>query len=707
MERTQIYKERMEKGKMRRSVKKAAAFLLAFALVFSMAGSGRMVVSAQQAAETAAESVEEKAQVLPSQQNVGTQDENGGTPQENVQNEEPQPGGETPSGSEGGTEDENGPSDQGQNTDENGGETPSGENPSEDNSSEKPSGDEPAPADPSEDTSDKEDGKDPSGVTDGKEEPSTDGTSGTEGGTTDGSSDDQTVSGNDVPEEETPEEDAGENASEGSVSGNSVSANRIPSGQMAANGIAAMAISGPRQVRVEETITLSGTSGGLWQEVKSHSWTWEASGGNGGEVLLLEPTDGSSVDVKGVSEGAVKVTHTFQYKGFFDRDWHWGSESYTIEVLPAESDDGEYDLYIYTLIPGKEEGSSTNPDEVWNGMGVGSISGLGSPSRYSVDLIVDDGYGDSDAVIDYATDGYPDIWVDGEKYSYARTEAQKDQQGYYTVDWLRVIVSSGANAGNNGKNPVVSSGTNTYHLDGVVTLNEKNMYTVQFRLQDAGSDSFDLVDPVNYSRRVEAGYPASKLKRPDNEVCPATKTVNGIVYTFDGWYEEEDCVNLVDWETKTITENTVFYARYIPAAQNITITKDVTGGLGDVQKSFEFTYSYQDASEQSQTGSFYLKDNESTELENIPAGTTLTLEENNASGYTIWASYNGKTIYAEDGVMEIPIVAGCTEITVTNNKEVTPDTGILLDSAPHVLGLLLVTAGAAALLTGRRKEHLS
>ena len=83
---------------MRRSVKKAAAFLLAFALVFSMAGSGRMVVSAQQAAETAAGSVEEKAQVLPSQQNVGTQDENGGTPQENVQNEEPQPGGEDPFG---------------------------------------------------------------------------------------------------------------------------------------------------------------------------------------------------------------------------------------------------------------------------------------------------------------------------------------------------------------------------------------------------------------------------------------------------------------------------------------------------------------------------------------------------------------------------------------------------------------------------------
>lgn len=680
---------------MRRSVKKAAAFLLAFALVFSMAGSGRMVVSAQQAAETAAGSVEEKAQVLPSQQNVGTQDENSGTPQENVQNEEPQPGGETPSGSEGGTEDENGPSDQGQNTDENGGETPSGENPSEDNSSEKPSGDEPAPADPSEDTSDKEDGKDPSGVTDGKEEPSTDGTSGTEGGTTDGSSDDQTVSGNDVPEEEASGEDAGENAPEGSVSGNSVSANRIPSGQMAANGIAAMAISGSYEVPVGDTITLEGS----WPERLNHDWNVQSNG----DVIEIGWSYGNTVEITGIKEGTASIRHTCGY--YFDK------KEEIIEITVISKQEGSYDLYVYTLIPGVAEGSSENANDLWNGMAKGTITGVNDPTTETVNTVL---YSGDEAIrnldnVNIDEGNFPNIYnpADGKWYKYATTEEEKDTEGYYTIQWMRIKVANGANKGNNeyfGPVDPVPSHINAYHLDGVLILNEKDYCSVHFSLKDAGENEFVILD--EYSERVTVGYSANKLNRPSLQ---EEKEVGGIKYVFDGWYKDPECKEKVEnWDSETITKNpTIYYAQYIPAAQNITIKKEVTGGLGDVQKSFEFTYSYQDTSGQPQTESFILKDNESTELENIPAGTTLTLSETNASGYTISASYNGETINAENGVMVISIVEGCTEITVTNNKEVTPDTGILLDSAPHVLGLLLVTAGAAALLTGRRKEHLS
>ena len=152
---------------------------------------------------------------------------------------------------------------------------------------------------------------------------------------------------------------------------------------------------------------------------------------------------------------------------------------------------------------------------------------------------------------------------------------------------------------------------------------------------------------------------------------------------------------------------------YIPAAQNITITKDVTGGLGDVQKTFDFSYRYTDAEGSIKEGNFTLADGQTSDPLTIPVGVELTLTEKNAGGYTVSALY-GKTSYTaqenEDSqtkTLIVTIQAGTNNITVTNNKEVTPDTGILLDSAPHVLGLLLVTAGAAALLTGRRKEHLS
>lgn len=59
---------------------------------------------------------------------------------------------------------------------------------------------------------------------------------------------------------------------------------------------------------------------------------------------------------------------------------------------------------------------------------------------------------------------------------------------------MRVIVSDGANAGGNNKNPVINSGITTFHLDGVVTLNEKDRYTVNFALKDAGAADFTLVD---------------------------------------------------------------------------------------------------------------------------------------------------------------------------------------------------------------------
>ena len=89
--------------------------------------------------------------------------------------------------------------------------------------------------------------------------------------------------------------------------------------------------------------------------------------------------------------------------------------------------------------------------------------------------------------------------MDGKPYYYAQTADQKYQEGYYTVNWMRVIVSDGANAGGNNKNPVINSGITTFHLDGVVTLNEKDRYTVNFALKDAGAADFTLVDPETYS----------------------------------------------------------------------------------------------------------------------------------------------------------------------------------------------------------------
>lgn len=115
-----------------------------------------------------------------------------------------------------------------------------------------------------------------------------------------------------------------------------------------------------------------------------------------------------------------------------------------------------------------QENPGTNPDQVWNGMGVGKISGLNAPSKYNKGKVLT-GQGS----ITYPS-SYPSITVNGIAYRYAATGSENSyKEGYYTIEWFRTVVSGGANAGNNGVNPTVPYETNTFHLDGQITLNEK------------------------------------------------------------------------------------------------------------------------------------------------------------------------------------------------------------------------------------------
>ena len=454
------------------------------------------------------------------------------------------------------------------------------------------------------------------------------------------------------------------------------------------NGISPLNINGPREVSVGETITLSGQYG------SNHFWSAYPSS----RVSLNQ--DGNSVDVTGVTEGTVWITHTYR---------SWGgqqTETYTIQVTAASSGQS-YVLYTYTLIPGKTTESTGSADQIWNGMGIGNISGLGSPDSHNTNEVLDNGYGSNGADITYPSN-YPPITVDGTSYKYADTPEKETQEGYYTITWFRVVVDYGANAGSNGHNPVVSENTKTFHLDGYITLNEINQYTVDFKLKDAGEQTFEPVDPVKYTRRVDEGYAANQLSRPDQaepEIYSETKTVNGILYTFDGWYKDEACTEKVDWDSEIINANTTYYAQYVPVGKDITITKDVTGGLGDVMKDFSFTYNYSGGD-----GTFALKDGGTYTIKNVPVGTTLTLTETNAGGYTTSANYGDENIAAQENkesetkTIRITVNSTSDKITITNNKEAIVDVGIRMDNLPYILMLALVAGGAAVAVILRRRR---
>lgn len=550
----------------------------------------------------------------------------------------------------------------------------------------------------------------------------------------------------DTPEsaEETPGEEAG-TPGDGTGSINTAEDEGGTADNMAeepgdANDDISMMANGTETIQVGKTITLNGEWG--W----SHEWSKKGS-----SIEFVGSTNSDSVSIKGISTGNTIVTHTY-----------WNilgqkrQETFNITVTEALEPD-TYNLYAYTLIPGVAEGSSSNADNVWNGMGVGRISGVYSPTDLPVDTIIDDGYGNgneqySGAVITYPNEtgyrhnvvgkikngdqveivgtlenepSYPRIYSDGKWYTYAAPDSENaNKEGYYTIEWMRVIVADGANAGNNEYHEVVNDikkgGEYTYHLDGVVYLNEKNRYNVEFRLKDVGENTFSIVDPEKYSKRVEAGYSISNLTRPEEHepnVYPQTKTVDGITYTFSGWYYDEACTDPVNWETDTITQNTVFYARYTPQGQNITVTKDVTGGLGDVQKEFKFTYQIKNASGTVlDSGEFTLKDKDvnnssSYPIQNVPVGSTLIITETNAGGYFTSTKYNGKNIIApedkdsEEKNLEIPIVNGKGDIVITNNKEPIPDTGVHLTSLPYIMTLSFVLAGTAVITVNKYRRR--
>lgn len=97
---------------------------------------------------------------------------------------------------------------------------------------------------------------------------------------------------------------------------------------------------------------------------------------------------------------------------------------------------------------------------------------------------------------------------------------------------------------------------------------------------------------------------------------------------------------------------------------------------------------------------FYLRHGETFTIENLPYGVTYEVTEENytGDGYTTTHAFS-------DDAKEID--SASDTVTITNNKEATVDTGIVLDSLPYVLLLVLSIGGAVLFLLKRRSSRES
>lgn len=544
-------------------------------------------------------------------------------------------------------------------------------------------------------------------------------------------------------------------------------------------------IQGDTKVPVGATITLRAKNG---KTNYNHTWRLNPDKTNGNAVFInsknkevnqIKGTGDTykTVRIKVTQEGKVTVAH--RYGDPKSKDPEGNGDELEITVVKSDNPTSPYNLYVYTQVLGYSGSYYGNKVEnkAWNGMAVGTISNVNAPSSYSVrtsiydtaaidtklgtEIIVNSG---QFPVIPIKQNGqYKDYY-----YESLPKEIQKeiekdptkaDTVGTYTIEWYEVVAVGGANTGKNGKDgdwkneeqyrskytsgvyespvPSVKDKIMTYHLDGLIVLHDTTHINVKFMVQDVGKDTFALVRDYGGAFTIPEGsnsIPLSNIDRPDVPRAGQTQAeyplikpaADGTVYKFEGWYTDKNFTpeSKFDFTADTISADTTFYAKYVPASANLTVSKTVTGKLGDTNKAFTFTITKADGTAANITdtnieiseadrakvewkgnGQFTLKDGASIIFKNLPSGQYKVVEDN-YSGEKYETSY-----VVDSGTPEnrreasVTIGTDAKTIAFTNNCTLQPDLGVLLDTLPYIVILAVVAGGVALLMLRKRRKE--
>ena len=312
------------------------------------------------------------------------------------------------------------------------------------------------------------------------------------------------------------------------------------------------------------------------------------------------------------------------------------------------------------------------------------------------------------------------------------------------------------------------------HIDCTVTVTCDKTFTAKFNVKKPGESGYTTVNSKLYLWKDNEANTVIQYVN-DDTVPHEINEKDGSKWVFDGWYPENDAgtgpdetAAITKWPYKVSEDELTnyggdrvvnFYAHYKKATSNVTITKQVTGLLGDTNKEFAFNVSITQngtactgvtAKKGDQTVSdltnFTLKHNETVTLENVPIGATINVtevtpgehytvtatghndEQNGGSSvtFTYVAVANTATasdadeadlmlLSMEDGTAvdtDAVALADATDktvpnnaITVTNHCTLFPDTGVLLDTLPYIVILAVVAGGVALLMLRKRRKE--
>ena len=206
----------------------------------------------------------------------------------------------------------------------------------------------------------------------------------------------------------------------------------------------------------------------------------------------------------------------------------------------------------------------------------------------------------------------------------------------------------------------------------------------------------------------------------------------------NGYRRTNTLVDGVEGTTGSVTMNKehsnqsiTFSNFYEKNTADVTLTKHVTGLMGDTHKEFAFSITGLNNSgamlENGDLSNFTLTHNGSVTLKNVPMDTVFAVVETlgadsgyetKATGHDTAVTDESRTFYyklvLKDGQQVLMACdadgSNATEqnelaITVTNHCTLKPDTGVLLDTLPYIVILAVVAGGVALLMLRKRRKE--
>ena len=494
----------------------------------------------------------------------------------------------------------------------------------------------------------------------------------------------------------------------------------------------------------------------------NHRW-WIESGSE--HVSIASDAQLSKVTLRGLSKGTAKVVHSYT--------WNINSMSYnqtfTITVEPVYA-------AIYFL---------SSPDGVPGSNDVGQWSPTTDQSGLLAEINVADAtWVDGTTVggryienIKSNVGSYINLWPDGitsgGTWTLKRTDTQTVVGGKtafnYVLDsvWNKyeASVRNSVGVSDLAKTDIseiklkafkISKNNSDkanqwYHIDCTIDIVSDKVFAARFSVKYPGDTDYTSVDAKNYltgskvSNTTVVDDPNAKIKVPST-----TRDKNGVIYQLKGWYpenavggpyEESRKQNLTgDWgegyppSTEELADGTVnFYAEYVPVSADLTISKTVTGMLGDTDKAFTFQIlngdnqpvtltndncQFDDGSgtllESGTDGKFTLKHGGTVTIKNLPVGTYTVTELETSIGElknykTTWLLDSGSD---SDNKTENSTRTATVEmksekrtLNFTNECTLQPDLGVLLDSLPYIVILAVVAGGVALLMLRKHRKE--